>query len=209
MPSRKRVVARSVCLYALLLLVTACTTSPPSQRDNVCEIFREKKGWYKEAAKAQKRWGSPIHTMMAIINQESGFVADARPPRKKILGFIPGPRPSSAYGYPQAKDETWEVYEESTGNSGDDRDEFEDAVMFIGWYNDQSYQRNKIPKYDTKNLYLAYHEGHGGFARKTYTGKPWLKQVADKVASQGWRYKKQLDVCEEELKKSGWFFGIF
>ncbi len=199
-------------LISVLLLAqcfSAYTTSPPKNKDNVCEIFKEKKGWYKDAVKAREKWGSSIHTMMAIIHQESRFVADARPPRKKILGFIPGPRPSSAYGYPQAKDETWESYERSTGNHGDDRDDFADAMMFIGWYNDQSHQRNKIPKYDTHNLYLAYHEGQGGFERKTYVNKPWLTKVAKKVASQGWRYKKQLDGCEKELKKRRWFFGLF
>lgn len=200
---------RLTVVLFFLVLTAACTTSPPKNTSNVCEIFKEKKGWYKDAAKARKKWGSPIHTTMAIIHQESRFVADAKPPRRKILGFIPGPRKSSAYGYPQAKDETWESYERSTGNYGDDRDDFADAVMFIGWYNDQSNRRNKIPKYDTRKLYLAYHEGQGGYERKTYSKKPWLGKVAKKVASQGWRYKKQLDVCEKELKKRRWFFGLF
>jgi hypothetical protein len=35
---------------------------------------------------------------MAIMKQESAFVADARPPRDWFLGFIPLGRPSSAYG---------------------------------------------------------------------------------------------------------------
>lgn len=203
------VIKKFIFVIGALFSIVACTTSPPKNTDDVCDIFKEKKGWYKDATKARDKWGSSIHTMMAIINQESRFVADARPPRKKILGFIPGPRPSSAYGYPQAKDETWRAYEKATQNYGDDRDDFADAMMFIGWYNDQSYQRNKIPKYDTYNLYLAYHEGHGGFQRKTYAQKTWLNEVAKKVASQGWRYKKQLDVCEKDLKKGGWFFGLF
>lgn len=200
---------RQWCLALLLPAVVACTTTPPQNPDNVCEVFREKKGWYKDAAKARDKWGSPIHTMMAIIHQESRFVADAKPPRRKILGFIPGPRKSSAYGYPQAKDETWETYERSTGEYGDDRDDFGDALNFIGWYNDQSYQRNHIPKYDTYQLYLAYHEGQGGFQRGTYKNKNWLQQVAKKVASQGWRYKTQLDSCEADLKKRHRFLGIF
>lgn len=202
-------VIRLAAMMAAVLLMTACTTSPPSQTADVCDIFREKKGWYKEAAAARNKWGSPIHTMMAIVHQESRFVADARPPRKYYLGFIPGARPSSAYGYPQAKNETWKHYQRATGNYRHDRDDFGDAMMFIGWYNDQSYQRNKIPKYDTYKLYLAYHEGHGGYARGTYTKKPWLQAVAKKVADQAWRYKTQLDVCEKELKKRRRFLGIF
>ena len=206
--SIKKRVSQAVVVL-MVICSAACTTSPPKNKNDVCEIFREKRGWYKDAARARDKWNSPIHTMMAIIHQESRFVADARPPRKKILGFIPGPRPSSAYGYPQAKDETWKAYERATGNYGDDRDDFGDAMMFIGWYNDQSNKRNNIPKYDTHNLYLAYHEGHGGYQRKTYAQKPWLDKVAKKVASQGWRYKQQLEGCEKELKKTRWFFGLF
>lgn len=196
-------------LWLLLPLVTACTTSPPSQVDNVCEIFREKSDWYEEAADARKEWGSPIYGMMAIMHQESRFVADAKPPRRKILGFIPGPRLSSAYGYPQAKDETWATYQRSTGEYGHDRDDFGDAINFIGWYNDQSNKRNKIPKWDVYKLYLAYHEGQGGYKRGTYHKKAWLKKVAKKVSKQSWRYKKQLESCEAELKKRDRFLWIF
>ena len=65
--------------------------------------FEEKDDWYDDAADARDEWGSPIPVMMAIMHQESRFQADAKPPRKKLLGFIPGSRLSSAYGYSQAK----------------------------------------------------------------------------------------------------------
>ena len=41
---------------------------------------------------------------MAIIKQESSFIADAKPDRRKLLGFIPWKRKSSARGYAQAID---------------------------------------------------------------------------------------------------------
>ena len=197
---------RNRVVLIFCLVISACTTSPPKNMDDVCEIFREKGGWYDDAADARDEWGSGIHTMMAIIHQESRFVADAQPPRKYYLGFIPGPRPSSAYGYPQAKDETWEGYQRATGEFGHDRDDFGDAVMFIGWYNEQSYKRNKIGKWDTQKLYLAYHEGHGGFARGSYKKKQWLMDVSKKVSSRAWMYKKQLQTCQKELEDDGWWF---
>ena len=196
-------------LVLLTLLITGCTTSPPSQTSDVCEIFREKKGWYRAAAKAEDKYGTGIHTMMAFMHQESRFVANARPPRKKYLGFIPGPRPSNAYGYAQAKTETWREYQRATGNYRHKRDRFRDAAMFIGWYNDLSNRRNNIPKYDTYRLYLAYHEGHGGYSRGSYRQKPWLEPVARRVADQGWRYRVQLDECEKELKRRRRFLWIF
>ncbi|TDG14247.1 hypothetical protein E2F43_10385 [Seongchinamella unica] len=194
-------------LLLLVLSIAGCTTSPPSNVDNLCAIFEEKRGWYGDAEDVRKAWGSPIPVMMAIMHQESRYLAKARPPRKKILGFIPGPRPSDAYGYSQAKKSTWKEYKRSAGNYGADRDDFGDAVDFIGWYNHQSNRRSGIAKSDTYRLYLAYHEGHGGYNRGTYKSKQWLTDVARKVERRANRYQQQLNGCEDNLERGGWFFG--
>lgn len=199
-------IARSFLLI-LLLVVAGCTTSPPSNVNNICDIFDEKRGWYDDASDAKKEWGSPIPVMMAIMHQESRFVAKAKPPRKKIFGFIPGPRPSDAYGYSQAKKSTWKDYKRGGGNYGADRDDFGDAIDFIGWYNAQSKKRSGISTSDTYRLYLAYHEGHGGYNRGTYKSKKWLTDVARKVERRAGSYQQQLSGCEKDLKKGGWFFG--
>lgn len=192
-----------VCALALLV---GCSTTPPSNVDNVCSIFREKDDWYDAARDAEKEWGVPIGVMMAFVHQESRFVAKAKPPRKKVFGFIPGPRPSDAYGYSQALKSTWDDYQRSAGRYGADRDDFDDAVHFVGWYNHQSWRRNGIARNDAYRLYLAYHEGHGGFARGTFNDKAWLKQVARKVADRAARYEAQLASCREELEEDrGWF----
>ena len=189
------------CLY-----LAGCVTSPPTKVDNICSIFDEKKGWYKEAKASQKKWGSPIPVMMAIMHQETRFRPKARPPRTKILWIFPGPRKSSAYGFPQAKTATRDWYKKSSGNRGADRDDFEDAIDFIGWYNTQSRRRNKIAAEDTYHLYLAYHEGHGGFERRTFKNKAWLKQVAKKVSAKSRTYRRQLAGCQERLESSGWWW---
>lgn len=196
-------------LLLSLLFVTGCTTTPPTQTGDLCEIFREKDDWYEDAADAREEWGSPISVMMAIMHQESRFKAKAKPPRKKILGFIPGPRPSSAYGYSQAKKTTWAEYKRSAGRYGADRDDFSDAIDFIGWYNAQSNKRSGISRRDPYALYLAYHEGHGGYNRATYRKKPWLLRVARKVESRAGTYRAQLLQCEENLKKKRGFFNWF
>jgi hypothetical protein len=196
---------RLLFLGLCCLLVSSCVTSPPKRTDDICAIFKEKRSWYKQAQKAAKRWDSNIPTIMAIIHQESGFVGNARPPRRKILWVIPGPRLSDAYGYPQAKDATWEWYQRSTGRWGADRRDFGDAADFVGWYNSQSRKRNGIAAHDVYSLYLAYHEGHGGFVRHSYEKKPWLKNVARKVQQRSARYQQQLLSCEAELQKSRWW----
>ncbi|MFT4520459.1 MAG: hypothetical protein ACI9JM_002862 [Halioglobus sp.] len=208
MRSRLRGLSRLLML-PLCFSLAACTTSPPSSTDNLCEIFREKNDWYEDAADSREEWGTPVSTLMAIMYQESRFRADAQPPRKKILGFIPGPRPSSAFGYSQAKKETWKEYKRKAGRYGADRDDFEDAIDFIGWYNYQSYKRSGISRQDPYALYLAYHEGHGGYNRGTYKKKQWLMGVARKVEIKAKGYRSQLLSCEEELKDSGGLFGWF
>jgi hypothetical protein len=201
--------AQSILITLLALSTIACTTSPPSDVNNICAIFIEKDGWYEDAADARDEWGSPIPVMMAIMHQESKFKAKAKPPRKKIFGFIPGPRPSSAYGYSQALESTWDEYKRNAGRYGADRDDFGDAIDFIGWYNHQSSKRSGIPKTDANRLYLAYHEGHGGYNRKTYRKKQWLVSVAQKVNRRAATYSQQLNGCKDKLQDDGWFFGWF
>jgi hypothetical protein len=198
-----------VVLVLILLGLAGCTSSPPEKPDNLCEIFYEKDGWYKDAKKASRRWGSSIPVMMAFIHQESAFRSRAKPPRTKILWVIPGPRPASAYGYSQATDDTWGMYKRATGRWGADRNDFDDAIDFIGWYNDQSFRRNKITKTDAHNLYLAYHEGHGGFAKRSFAKKQWLKDVSNKVAARAGNYAQQLKECEKKLDRGffSWLFG--
>jgi hypothetical protein len=132
---------------------------------------------------------------MAIMLQESHFVADAKPPRRKILGIIPGARVSSAYGYAQALDGTWKEYLNSRQQQAN-RDNFADACDFTGWYCHLSYQELGISKLDAYNLYLAYHEGKTAYKRKSYLSKPWLLTVAKKVSHNAQRYRQQLDDCQ-------------
>ena len=72
------------------------------------------------------------------------------------------------------------------------------------------YPANKkagISKYNAHDLYLAYHEGVGGYTRKTYKKKRWLMSVANKVQARSHRYKRQLSQCERSLNHK--WFGIF
>jgi len=197
-----------VVMLIAFILLSGCTSTPPKNPEDICEIFYEKKGWYKDAKASQRRWGSPIPVMMSIVYQESSFQARARPPRKKFLWVLPGRRPASAYGYAQATNPTWSAYKKSTGRWTADRNNFDDAIDFVGWYNDQSYLKNGIQKTDANRLYLAYHEGQGGFKKKTYRKKAWLIGVAKKVSNRSLTYASQLKSCEKKLRR-GWFRRLF
>lgn len=187
---------------AACLSAAGCATSPPAEPANVCAIFQEQGEWYAASRQVQDQWGVPVPVQMAIMKQESAFVADAQPPRRWYLGFIPGPRPSTAYGYSQALDGTWQRYQESTGHSDAERDDFADAADFIGWYVRQTQRVLGIPPRDAYRQYLAYHEGQAGYARGSYRQKPWLLDVAHHVAADASRYQRQLRGCRIELDEA-------
>ena len=184
-----------LCLLLILIILSGCSTGPPKHINNACSIFDEKSSWYKAANKSYKKWGVPVHVLLAIMHQESRFVSGAKPPRRTLLWFIPWTRPSYAFGYAQVKDSTWDWYKDKTGNWFADRDDFKDAVDFIGWYGNVSYNMLKISKWDAYGQYLAYHEGHGGYKRRTYLKKKWLMQVAKKVKTNADSYAQQLKKC--------------
>jgi len=192
-------------LIVSLLFTDGCVKQPPQNMDNSCAIFKEKSDWYEATNDSFKKWGVPIHVQLAIIHQESRFTAQAKAPKDYLLWFIPWGRKSSAYGYAQVKDSTWDWYIEKTGNWRASRDDFEDAVDFIGWYGNYTYKTLGVSKWDAYKQYLAYHEGHGGFKRKTYLKKPWLIKVAKKVKKRASMYHTQLQRCKDELKRSSFW----
>tara|TARA_Y100001934_G_C11662983_1_gene455328 strand:- start:8 stop:526 length:519 start_codon:yes stop_codon:yes gene_type:complete len=170
-------------------------------------MFKEKRNWYSSAQSAEKRWGIPIAVNMAVIYQESSFKARARPDRSKILWVLPGRRLSSAYGYAQALDSTWDDYIKFSGNKNASRKNFNDAIDFVGWYNSNSRRINNIDYYDARNFYLAYHEGNSGFARQSYRDKKWLINAADRVQRNSEIFSSQLESCRNELRES-WLWRL-
>jgi hypothetical protein len=182
----------------ILLLVAACgggNYSAPRNLDDACSIIRERPRYFSAMKATQQKWGVPVYVQMATIHQESKFIGNARTPHQYALGIIPMGRQSSAYGYSQALDGTWEEYQDDQRRRRAQRDRIQDATDFMGWYMQQTYESLGIPKSDARNQYLAYHEGRSGFARGSYNAKPWLLDVADNVGRRAERYRVQLQTC--------------
>jgi len=196
-PTRLNLLLASL-LFGLLL--SGCASLPPSNADNVCAVYKQKRGWHKVAKKAEQKWGTSMHIAMAIMQQESGFAKKARPPRRYYLGFIPGKRPSSAYGYAQVIDGTWQAYVNDTGDYWRERTDFADATDFVHWYMREAINRNGVAPSDAYSLYLNYHEGTAGFKRGTYKNKSWLRAVALKVQRRSENYRAQYASCKNDFK---------
>lgn len=188
-------------LAVLVLLALGSCSGGGGNRDGVsntedaCAILREQPDWWRAAQRTEARWGTPPEVLLAIIWRESSFRAEARTPRTYFLGVVPTGRVSTAYGYAQAIDGTWDWYRKETGNGGADRDDFRDAADFVGWYTNRTRAVNGIPLEDAFNQYLAYHEGHRGYQRGDWRAKDWLQKAAAQVRSQAARYRSQLDRC--------------
>jgi hypothetical protein len=183
----------------IVLLAASCGggggTSAPRNLDDACSILQQRPGYLRAFRAAERKWGVPVHVQMASMYQESKFKSDARTPFRYTLGVIPMGRQSSAYGYSQALNGTWEEYQQDQRKFRAKRNDINDAADFMGWYMSESNRRLGISLADARNQYLAYHEGRTGFARGTYNSKAWLLRVADEVAVRSVTYQGQLARC--------------
>ncbi|WP_296763323.1 transglycosylase SLT domain-containing protein [Sediminimonas sp.] len=190
--------SRTLRALIVILVLASCgggERSAPRNLDDACAILSDRPVYGRAFKAAQRKWGVPVPVQMAVIYQESKFDARARTPLRYALGIIPMGRQSSAYGYGQALDGTWEDYQRDQRQYSARRDRIFDATDFMGWYMNKTKERNGIPLNDARNQYLAYHEGHGGFSRGTYRRKSWLMRISSEVASRAATYDAQLATC--------------
>ena len=199
-------VARTALVVLLLAWVAGCsfTTPPPNRQADICQVFAQYPDWYDYAVKSQQKWGTPVHILMAFVRHESSYRSHARPPRR-WLWFIPLGRPSSAKGYAQAQDPVWGEYQAERGRLFRSRSDMEDALDFVGWYNDKTWRQLGISRTDAEQLYLAYHEGRGGYRRGTWKKKPKLRRTARNVAATAAQYRSQFAQCESRFRCDSWY----
>ncbi len=190
--------SRAVRASILLLFLASCGSgkfSAPRELDDACAIVHQRPEYLRAFKATERKWGVPVNVQMAAIWQESKFIGNARTPHRYALGIIPMGRQSSAYGYSQALDGTWEEYLDAEGRSGARRDKIADASDFMGWYMAETTATLGVPLWDAENQYLAYHEGRTGYANQSYEGKPWLVDVAAAVGTRSSMYAGQLEGC--------------
>ena len=190
--------SRTLRASILLLALASCgggNSSAPKNMDDACAIVQQRPAYFSAMRATERKWGVPVHVQMAAIYQESKFIGNARTPHQFALGVIPMGRQSSAYGYSQALDGTWEEYQNEQRRRGAKRDRINDATDFMGWYMSQSSERLGISLNDAEAQYLAYHEGRTGYAKQSYLEKPWLVDVAAAIGRRATMYQQQLSYC--------------
>ena len=181
------------------LLLSGCAASgnfsAPRNLDNACSIVSERPEYLRAFRAAERKYGVPVPSLMAIIYQESKFIGNNRTPYRYALGVLPVGRQSSAFGYSQALDATWKEYQDGPGGRRARRDDIGDSADFMGWYMMQTTEQTGVPLYDTRNQYLAYHDGRAGFMRGTWRSKSWLIRIAGEVEARAVMYDQQLRAC--------------
>lgn len=186
-------------LPALVLLALSACATPPRHINNICAVFDQQDGWFNNwqsaAQRTERKYGVPVHVLMATVRKESGFKSNAKPPRTKLLGFIPWKRQSSAYGYSQALDGTWSQYVRESGNFAARRNSFSDAVDFVGWYHQKTADNFGVAKNDAFNLYLAYYSGWTAYKRGNWKGNASLQRYARDTDRMARSYETQLRGC--------------
>ena len=167
----------------------------PYSQNNACDILDSKNSWRRSVNATSKKWGVSPALQLAFIKTESNFRARAKTPRKFFLGIIPSGRISSAYGYAQALNGTWDWYKKDTGNRSARRTNFSDSTDFIGWYVNQTNKKLNISKSNVYRQYLAYHQGHAGYASGRYKSSEAIMAVAKRTSSTASMFAKQLKNC--------------
>jgi hypothetical protein len=149
----------------------------------ICQVIAAHPSWYNDAKTVQEQYGVPVSVQMAIIHEESHFKAAAKNPR------------SSAYGYAQAVNQIWSTYKASSGNSNSARNNFADATQFIGWYAQRMHKQINVSPKSAYNLYLAYHDGAGGYLSDMHKKHAPTKHLAENVQNVADQYKIELTSC--------------
>ncbi|HEV8034842.1 lytic transglycosylase [Yoonia sp.] len=187
---------------ACVMLLASCSSgsgynSAPRNLDDACSIVSERPEYLRAFKAVERKYGVPVPALMAMIYQESKFIGNNRTPHRYALGVIPVGRQSSAFGYSQALDGTWEEYVRGPGGRSARRDDIFDATDFMGWYMTLTVQETGVPIYDTRNQYLAYHDGRTGFLRGTWRSKSWLIRISGEVEARAVMYDQQLRSCRK------------
>jgi hypothetical protein len=85
---------------------------------------------------------------------------------------------------------------EETDASGARRDDWADAIDFVGWYMAKSRDKLGFSGLDAREHYLAYHQGHGGYRAGRWRANEPIKKAAAQVDARMRLYETQLFECD-------------
>ena len=168
--------------------------------DNACLILKQNPDWHRALYRTQLVYRISIPVQLAFVRHESSFNHKARPVNNKKKWFIFNSYKSTAYGFAQVLNGTWDEFQTTFKNKKLKRTNFGHSVEFIGWYN-RKHINSGLDGNNISHLYLAYHEGLGGYKKKTYINKPCLVDYSNSVQKTSIKYSNQISSCNIKVKK--------
>lgn len=192
----KRTLAFISVIASLAALTSGCSSDPASGADNLCSVFQDHDAWYAAAHRTHQKYGIPMHVAFALLVHEDSVASGNA--RDKTVSFQNGAviKPiSEEQGYLVVDDAVWEEYLDDEGSFLSDRDDFTDALDFIGWYMTKTKERTGIAYTDAYNQYLNYREGWDAYKGGEHQGKDWLVTEAESARERAERFRTQLLHC--------------
>lgn len=151
----------SLSLFGAIFL---CVPANAQTRD-ACALLDNHEGWREDLEQASETWGISKGAILAIIDQESRFRANASN--------------GVNYGYAQSNPQTWNWFRREAGRPSASRTDFGDSAHFIGWHFKTMSKRLGLSMDNVAGQYLVYKMGEGGYrARGNSGGSAHSRQIA-------------------------------
>ena len=173
---------KSDCVNSKVDNISDKPNSTKSKSSGICTLLKQHPAWLQAVQDTEKKWGVPAEVQLAIIKTESNFDANAKNSQ------------STATGFAQVLNKSWEAYLDAN-NKHDSRNDFHAAIDYIGWYADQVRRYADINPTNAYKLYLAYHEGIGGYHHLANHPKPEVFKIAQNVKQTAEMYAQQMVSC--------------
>ena len=165
-------IAFAICTF---LFTPICANA---QASNACSVLNAHEGWDEALKNANEKYHVSAGAIMAIIDQESRFKANAHN----------GPY----LGYSQASPQTWSWFLRSSKIGAKPRTDFAASAMFVGWHFNAMHDKLGISLSNVKSQYLAYKLGVGGYMKG---GSASANAIASKISRRAAMFNEQLDDC--------------
>lgn len=167
-------------LKHLLLAITfmLMPTLAHAQTRNICSVIKNNPNWLDHAKAASNKWNVSIGSILAFIDQESRFKANAKN--------------GGNFGFAQATAGTWNNFLRDARYGQKTRTDFEASVHFVGWHFSQMNRQFGIGMNNVAEQYLVYQLGTGGYKRGASASS---RKIAANIAARSKAYDNQIKSC--------------
>ena len=173
-------------IVSALLAIAFAPSLAIAQTSDACALLARNPRWSDDLKAAQATWQVTPGAVLAILDQESRFNANARG-----LGAT-GPNPARNFGYSQANLRKWNWFLRDTGKASGSRTDFGLSADFVGWHFGTMERRIGASRSNVTAHYLAYKMGEGGYKK----GAPAsARALANRIASRARGFDSQLASC--------------